>query len=380
MTPIRLYLLHFANINKFYDTCINKKEELASRVPGCATLSNKFILNCLWWMMVIIEPFLSLVLITVFLPMFLFTVIVRKKKENVGKHLGLCYSGLSIQRIKTVGEVYDKVDYYLYPIFVPEIWIMPDKERHNVLEQISVLEVIKAYFWSVVAIFAATIKTHGKYLYRNYQCFEYVLTYYFFNKVSTHSTLYFVNHLDRWAILFNYAPQRNKVLLQHGIESPKADWPVKLTNVNKAYVFAESQKERMVNAVLGHLPEIVVMPPTITLTDMPSAKKINIVIIACDNYMLYNKEEYLIKNLVMDDLRIYVKIHPGKNDYQKYVNLQKTVNPNIEIIATPIFPHVDAAVSYYSTLGVEYEIRRIPVFYYDTMELDKIVDKIKELF
>lgn len=376
MNPLSLYLLHFSNMNKFIDTCADKKAELASWVPGCATVKNRILLNCLWWLVVIIEPFLSFMIITVYLPVFMYKVIARGKKDEIGKHLGLCYAGLARQRIKAVNEVYDKVDYYLYPIYVKRIWVMEGKEVHNVLEQVSAWEIIKAYLWSVIAIFAATIKTHGKYLYRNYVCFEYILTAYYFKRLPVDSTLYFVNHIDRWAVLFNLAPQTSKVLLQHGIETPTANWPLKLTNVHKAYIFSENQKERLRKAVLGHDAEFVVMPQTITLTNMPSALKKNIVIVAYPNYMRYEQEEFIIKSLSKMDYRIFVKIHPGKNDSQKYMTLKRTVNPNVEIISTPTFPRAEFVVSYYSTLGIEYEAHNIPVLYYDEMSLEDIVNTI----
>lgn len=379
MNPIRLYLLHFANINKFYDTIVDKKAELASRLPGCGGIKSRSLLNCLWRVMVLIEPFLSLIIITVYFPYFIWKVIVRGKKKTVGKEIALCYAGLAKQRIMAIPEIEEKIDYYLYPIFVDEKWMVPNKEKHSILERVSILDVIKAYLWSVLAIISATIKTHGKYLYRNHLSYEYILTNYFIQKVPIESTLYFVNHLDRWAVLFNYAPQQNKILLQHGIESPKADWPVKLSSVNKVYVLAESQKPRMVKAVLGHETEFVVMPPTITLTTMANAKKKNVVVVAGENYMYWEQEEYIIRNLDYSDLMVYVKIHPGKNDYQKYINLQKTVNPNIEVIKIQTFPKVEAVVSHNSTLGLEYEAHNIPVFYYDDMLLEDIVKHINAL-
>lgn len=379
MNPIKLYLLHFANINKFYDTIVDKKAELASRLPGCGGIRSRFLLNCLWWVMVVLEPFLSLIIITVYLPVFLWKVIVRGKKKTVGKDIALCYAGLAKQRIKAVPEIEEKLDFYLYPIFVDERWLVPNKEQHDILERVSLWDVVKAYLWSILVIIAATVKTHGKYLYRNHLSYEYILTCYYLQLLPLDCTLYFVNHLDRWAVLFDHAPQHYKVLLQHGIESPKADWPVKLLSVNKVYVLAESQKQRMVKAVLGHEPEFVVMPPTIALTEMPNAKHKNVVVVAGENYMFFNEESYVIKNLDYTDLMVYVKIHPGKNDYQKYLNLQKTVNPNIEVITTQTFPRVDAVVSHNSTLGLEYEAHNIPVFYYDDMSLEEIANRINLL-
>lgn len=382
MNPVRLYFLHFANINKLYDTYteyLDKKKELASRVPGCATLQNRVLLNILWWIVVVVEPFLSIFIATFYFPYFIYKVLTRKSVSKIGNHIGLCYAGLSVLRIKAVEEVNDMIDYYLYPIFVEDAWVMKDKPKHNVLEHVKLVDVVKAYFWSLLAIVFATLKTHGKYLYRNYLCYEYLLTYYFLKRLSNEKTLYFVNHLDRWAVLFNLAPQKNKVLLQHGIEAPWADWPVKLTNVTKAFIFSDSQRERMINAVLGHEPEIVIMPPTITLSNMPGAMSKNIVIIACENYRFFEEEKYVIRHLKNDKLKIFVKIHPGKNDFQKYVDLRNNENPNVEIINTPTFPNVNAVVSYYSTLGVEYEAHNIPVYYYKEMSLEDIVDKIKNL-
>ena len=376
MNPVKLYLLHFSNINKLFDTCQDKKAELASRVPGCARLKNNFMLNCLWWVVVIIEPFLSFVLITLYLPLFLYKVLARGKRRTVGVNLGLCYSGLARQRIKAVRDVYDNVDYYLYPIFVDKGWLMEGKEAHNVLEQVSGLEVIKAYLWSWICIIAATIKTHGKYLYRNHLCYEYLLSDYYFKRISVDCTLCFVNHLDRWAVLFNLQPQKDKVLLQHGIETPTADWPVKLTNVHKAYIFSENQKERIKTAVLGHDADFIIMPHTISLTEMPTAWGKNIVIVAYPNYLRYEQEEFIIKSLVDEECGIFVKIHPGKNVFQKYEDLKRTVNPRVEIISTPTFPKVNMVVSYYSTLGIEYEAYNIPVLYYEENTLEDIVHEI----
>lgn len=379
MNPVKLYLLHFANINKFYDTIVDKKAELASRIPGCGSVRSGFLLDCLWWSMVVVEPFLSLVIVTIYFPVFLFKIIARGQKKGAGSDVALCYAGLAKQRIKAIPEIEEKIDYYLYPIFVDKKWIVQNKDKHSILERISILDVIRAYLWSLLAIVAATIKTHGKYLYRNHLSYEYILTYYYLQQIPFDCTLYFVNHLDRWAILFDHAPQHYKVLLQHGIESPKADWPVKLSSVNKVYVLAESQKPRMVRAVLGHETEFVVMPPTITLTTMANAKSKNVVVVAGENYMYWEQEEYIIRNLDYSDLMVYVKIHPGKNDYQKYINLQKTVNPNIEVIKTQTFPKVEAVVSHNSTLGLEYEAHNIPVFYYDDMLLEDIVKHINAL-
>lgn len=320
---------------------------------------------------------MSLVLVTVYLFVFLFKVITQEKNLDIGNHMGLCYSGLARQRIKAVDEIYNKVDYYLYPIFVDKSWLMQGKEQHSVLEKVSVWDVVKAYIWSWPCIIAANIKTHGNYLYRNYLCFEYLLTDYYFKRIPVNSTLYFVNHLDRWAVLFNLAPQSKKVLLQHGIETPTADWPVKLTEVSKAYIFSENQKERIKNAVLGHNVEFVVMPHTIKLTDMPTAREKNLVIVAFPNYLRYEQEECIIKALANENWMIFVKIHPGKNDDQKYLELKKTVNPNIETICTPTFPRADMVVSYYSTLGIEYEAHNIPVLYYEENTLDDIISTIR---
>lgn len=378
MNPVKVYLLHFANINKFYDTCVDKKEELASRVPGCATIKNRFLLNVLWVVMCIMEPFLSIIIVTFLLPIYAFKSIITPKAQ-IGKHIALCYHGLTNRRIETT-EVKGLIDYHLYPIFVEKGWVNTESDKHNIFELVNVLDVILAFLWSLAAIIAATVRTHGCYLYRNYLCYEYILTYKFLSRVPEDRTLYFVNHLDRWAVLFNLAPQKNKVLLQHGIEVPVIDWPIKLTTVNTAYLFAESQIESMRIGVLGHNPEYKFMPPTISLTSMPSAKKVNILIIACDNYMFYTQEEAIIKKVVWDNMMIYVKIHPGKNDYQKYEDLKNTVNPNIEIINVPTFPKVDAVVSYYSTLGLEYEMHHVPGFYYDLNSIDEIVDKIKSIY
>ena len=102
-------------------------------------------------------------------------------------------------------------------------------------------------------------------------------------------------------------------------------------------------------------------------------------IVACDNYRFYDEEEYIIKRIIRKDIRIYIKIHPGKNDDQKYMELKKSINDNIEIINTPTFPKVDAVISYKSTLGLEYEALNIPVFYYEDMSLDDIVKHINAL-
>jgi len=380
MNLIKLYLLHFANIKKLYDTnpLNNPRKELASRVPGFATVDNGFLLGILWWVAVVVEPFVSLLFVTLSLPRYTYKLIKRGRKRDVGHSLALCYSDLSKHRVKANLDVFEKIDYYLYPISVDKSWIMEGAESHSVLDSVSFFEVLKAFFVSIPTIIIATINTHGKYLFRTHLCYEYFLTYYFLKRVPADSALYFVNHLDRWAVLFNLAPQHYKVLMQHGIEAPTADWPVKLTNVNKAYVFAESQKERMIKAVLGHELEFAIMPPTIVLKELPDTTVKSVLIVSCQNYMYYDNEEYIIKALADTDYKIFVKIHPGKNDYQKYVDLQNTVNHNVEIITTATFPRVNIVVSYYSTLGIEYEAHNIPVLYYNQHSLDDIVNEIRK--
>lgn len=377
--PIKLYFDHYKNIIAYTNKKNNRDKELFySRIPNVLQLifNNKYFQSIFWKLAVIFEPVISLMVVTVLLiPFAILSIVIRKKKIS-GK-LYLSYAILLKKRVEVAGLYSSSVD-WLYPLFIPaSMEKVKDKTVHNVFEYINLLDVFKAYIYSVFTILFSIKALRFKYLFRNYVCFEYFLTAEFLRKLPREVEISFANQIDRWAILFDHAPQKSKVLFQHGIEMPEADWPVKLKNVNQLYALSKNEADLLMKATLEVKPIVNILPPTIQLTECEINTKDNVLIVGYPAYGLFDKESELISGADLNKVNLFLKIHPGAQDISKYKDLQKKYN--YTLITNNVFPNVDTVVSYRSTLAVEYEVynKRVLLYNnYSTEEICNIINKI----
>ncbi len=375
-----IYILHYYNIMKYNDTVKNRNQEtFLGMLPKMfqKVCSNKFARNLLFKLAIFMEPFISILIVTILLIPFITLSIIIRKKELSGK-LYLSYALLLKKRVETAG-LYNSSTDWLYPIFLPTgMEKVTDKNIHNIFEYINILDVIKAYFYSLYTIVASVKYLKFKYLFRNYVSFEFYLTALYLQKIPRETEIIFANQIDRWAVLFDRAPQKRKVLFQHGIEMPEANWPTKLNNIKCVYALSEKESERLINATLSNRPEeINILPPTIKLTPFDIEQKNSLLIVSYPLYGLYENESKLIKGIDSNKCHIFLKLHPGHQDISRYLDLQKEYN--YTLITNNVFPDVDNVVSYRSTLAVEYEVYNKKILYYREYTVEQIIEYINNL-
>ena len=211
-------------------------------------------------------------------------------------------------------------------------------------------------------------------IYRTWEFYEVQLA---LEKISTNSTMYFANQSDRWALLFDSIPSKMKVMVQHGVAPTEFEVPHKLSHIDVFYSISDQTWEDAYKTILNCQPELILMEPTISLTDIDS-DKLKILIISL--IMNYDLEKKLIEYLQGKDVEIYVKKHPSLRKDECYTELLKSNNFNY--IRDDIFPKVDFVISYYSTLAYEYITLGIPVYLYNSKEefsMTEVENEIKNL-
>ncbi len=377
MSPIKIYFLSFENIKKYFDSVKdNNKMLIFSRVPILNKIKVKWAQDLVYTFCIIFEPIVSLFIVTALLIPWSIRALCAKKQPLGGT---LYIDNCPLLKGRTIAaNKYEESKDWIYSIDIDKKEWDRSKRCHSLFEYVNVWNVLQAYVLSVTAILGAQTKLKFKYVFRTFNSFEFFLTYYMLRNIPVETILCFCNQMDRWAILFDNAPQTNKVLFQHGIEMPSADWPIKLEHIDKVYVLSMEESELLFRAAFKKKPkEIIVMSPTIYLTEMNDSQ-FTVLIVGFPSYGLFDKELALVKQLTKSGVKVYLKPHPGKEDFSRYLNLEN-VYPNCSIILEKLFPRVNAVCSYRSTLAVEYQAHNIPVMMYDDYTIEQMIKKINEL-
>lgn len=378
MSPIRLYYLHFENIKVYFSRIKGKNKSLLfNRVPLLNKIKSSWLQTIVYKICVFIEPFVSLLIVTVlFIPYILKAAFTTKQPLSNELYIDNC--PLLKGRTISAGKYDDSVD-WLYSFDVPKDKWDYSKRCHSLFEYVNVWNVVQAFTLSVMAIIGAQTRLRFKYVFRTFNSFEFFLTYYVLRNIPDTVTLCFCNQMDRWAILFDNAPQINRILFQHGIEMPTANWPVKFEHTDTVYVLSTKESELLFRAAFKVRPtHVYVLKPTIALTKMAEDRNFKILIVGFPGYLRFDKEKAIVESFNREGFTVYLKPHPGKEDMTTYLNLEKEYS-HCKIILEKVFPDVDVVVSYRSTLAVEYEAHNKIVFMYDDYTIEDIIEKIKEL-
>lgn len=372
MNPIKLYLSTFENTKKWYSTIPEMKYLVVlSRFPA---LKNRKTMGWLFWLgCAILEPFASVAVVLYYSLSYFFKKL-KTKPQPLSGDLFLFFVPLLKNRAVSAGLFESSIDWLVPLTEKSSNKRLEGKRIHNVLESVSTIDLLRSFLLSVVAIFCATVKNHFCYVFRNYVSLEFFLTYYYLKNIPQETTLYYSNQIDRWSTLFDQSPQLKKILLQHGIEDPKANWPVKLKNTSVLYALSKEESVNVVNAVFDKQPEVRIMAPTIKLGEMGDQNTFKVLIVGYPEGRLYEKEKELIKRLQNPGITVFLKLHPGKEDISQYEELLITCN--YILIKDQRFPKVDIVLSYLSTLAVEYQACGVRVLQYDKYTIDDMVDVI----
>lgn len=378
MNPIKLYYLSFDNIKKYFSSVEDKNKSLIfNRVPVMNKIHTPWLQNIIYKVCIALEPLVSMLIVTLLLIPYCINAL-STKKQSLSKELYIDNCPLLKGRTIAAGK-YDMALDWLYSFDVEKKDWDKTKRCHSIFEFVNVWDVVKAYCLSVVAILGAQTKLKFKFVFRTFNSFEFFLLYYVLRNISPDITLCFCNQMDRYAILFDHAPQNNRVLFQHGIEASTADWPVKFERTDTVYVLSMEETVNLFRAAFKVKPtHIYQLKPTIDLTNMSDDGNFKILIVGFPGYLLFEKESAIVKAFAQDGFTVYLKPHPGKEDMTTYLNLEKEYE-NCKIILEKLFPDVDTVCSYRSTLAVEYQAHGKFVMMYDDYSVEEMIEKIKEL-
>jgi hypothetical protein len=218
----------------------------------------------------------------------------------------------------------------------------------------------------------AKLNVKKVHLLQSYTAFPWFCTYYALAPLQF-ETIWFGNHYDRWAILFDSLKVVNKHLVQHGIENAKVNPPSKLLSVTTIYFISACQYQYFDKKIAVSEYKKKLLSPGLTLSPITEDVKANILIIGCIS-LTEDKETYIIQHVNYNKVNLYVKPHPGfsKSFYEK---ISKQY-PFILIEDKDFFPKVNLVISYFSTLAVEYQQTGIDVLYYSDHSLEILLDKI----
>lgn len=376
---VKIYSDTFPNIEIFYKNNGGRRfaEGLfKDRSSVIEKISQYFPIKWSYNIILVFEPIISLLIILFLFCKALYKVffIHKLNTENIDRLFLLFDNILMISRCKAAG-IFNSSEYWLIRPFTAKM--MNDLGEKKVITIYNVLnycDVIKAFVYSIYAIIYVSSHNPQHYLRQPYKSFEFYLTYFTILKFSKETELVFPNHIDRWAVLVEHCPQKRKVLVQHGIESKKADWPIKMSTVTTVYAFNKELGDDLKKALLTNEPEFNYMNATIELTDDVEDNNYKVLIV-CHPAAMREIEEYLISHLQRPDITVYAKTHPTTKDVAFYEYLKTKYQ--FHLITGRIYPKVNTLVSYRSTIVYEYEYYGIPTIMYYDKNLDDIIETIK---
>lgn len=246
----------------------------------------------------------------------------------------------------------------------------PNKDYYiDINSFVSFGKIIKSYIYSIASLFYIIFRLNRKTDFLQvYVAYDWFKTYFVLKEIVTCAdNIYFSNHYDRWSTMFDFLfKENNLVLIQHGILPDNLTLTYKLKNLNTIYCFDENSK----NIFLKLFECTRTNFKTINL-------KLNLIPVECDKKTILIigqphsiEREIEIIELIRNLCFVYVKPHPLYDNF-------KYKTDGVELILDKnFFPKVDMALTYESTLGLEYEISGVNVIWWKEMTNQQIVDKI----
>lgn len=246
----------------------------------------------------------------------------------------------------------------------------PNKDYYiDINSFVSLKIIIKSYIYSIISLFYITFRLNRKTDFLQvYVAYDWFKTYFILKeKVTFADNIYFSNHYDRWSTMFDFLFEKNNlVLIQHGILPANLILTYKLKNLNTIYCFDEKSKNIFLKLFECSQTNFKNINLKLNLVPIKSNKR-TILIIGQPHSI---EKEIEIIELIKDLYSVYVKPHPLHDNSRYKIN-------EVELILNKdFFPKVDIALTYESTLGLEYEISGINVLWWKDMTNQQIVDEI----
>lgn len=271
--------------------------------------------------------------------------------------------------------------------FLSDTYDLPQTTRIvDVLDYVTVREIIKSSIQSFL-IHIRTIFTIGyNHYFLSYKSFEWCMEDYAMRHIPIDTELVYSYICDRYAILIDKLPHKQKTLIQHGpmhFGNKTVDIPfyefhpergfyiwkgLYKSSPSIVYCFTETDKWALSNSVLANKPQFVFMGYGFKPSFRPSKKS---VLIVSNYYIFADKEERIISQLQNLDIEIYLKNHPSHSD-SLYDEMQSKYRFSFIRGLDTELPAVDILISYDSTLAYEYASIGTKVLYYGHFDIDHI--------
>lgn len=242
-----------------------------------------------------------------------------------------------------------------------------NKIKSHVYQSLGISDLIYAYFYAVSSVVLFLPKLSDKRdVLQFYVAYEWFLVYEGLLKNSEHvSDVYFANHYDRWAVMFDSIYSgKNIVLLQHGTLPDSLDLTYKLKNLKYIYTIDQHSVilfKRMFCCVKTRFKMLDI---SLVLSDVKSEKR-SVLIIGQPHSVAVEVE---IAMELSGRYDVFIKPHPLYDDTEYRKLKQVTIVSDREF-----YPKVDVALCYESTLGVEYQASGVPVVWWKNMGISDIV-------
>ena len=244
----------------------------------------------------------------------------------------------------------------------------------NLIDVVNIKDIFNAYYYSLLAPINLRKYIRGNYIIQTYNSFEWFLINCFLTRQKGIKEIWFANHFDRWAILFDNLKIERKIIVQHGIENGKLIPPVMLKSITKAYLIKADQKPFFVGKIIENDFEFEELKSEIKLTEIFCQDKLRVLIVG--NASIHSVEErFLIQHLSSLNIHFCLKPHPVLS--QNFYTELKQDTDFLLIADKNTFPEVDVVISYESTLGLEYELEGVKVLYYADNTVDEIIQYLK---
>ena len=373
--PILLYLLTYQHRIEHFTKRYKYPSDIYSHfIKMHLGIQNKYII----FLHILLSPFRIFVVLFYFTFKFFKTLgiyICRSKKIFEGKELYLLFDTLIIDRSKGTNLFNQSKSWLLAP-GIKKSEELKGKEEYTVFDFIKTSDIFFTYGCAILSFFILWRKYNYRLTIYHYCSFDFFLVYCSLNNLPEDVSIYFSTQIDRWALLFDQSKQINKILVQHGIESPQAFWRYRFSNIQTVYSISENEAQHLIHACFKSYPKnIFYIKPTLMLTRVHSAYGFNVLIISYS--MVYLAQECkLIMELSKLDIGIYLKIHPTL-DGSVFSPLRKQCS--FEIVEGKVFPDVNAVISYSSTLAKEYEQMGKIVLYHTEEGVNSVIKKVEGL-
>lgn len=296
----------------------------------------------------------------------LFLVVTTKNRNITNKKLVMGISGQKVNTLfKQASIDTNDICVVTSPYCKSHLYDKNWGEIIPVHSNISVSEVVSALYLSLRMTIYTKIK-FGKRdcLFRSYSAFEYFLCYYFFIKINSTNTAYYISINDRWAYLFGHLNCKT-VFLQHGALNKNKILFImsKIGRTDIGYYINDVQREICNRYMFSNVPiDYYFTKMEFTSNDKLLRNGKKNVLLVCE-LIYYNREKEIIEQISSTGkYNLYVKPHP-QNDPINYLKLQEV--HKFTMLGKIDYPAVDYVISYDSTLVLEYQSNGIKTLMYE---------------